>query len=90
MDKIVIIVTSVLALLSTLLGWRLSTVNRKLREAKDEAQDARKAIVVVTTHLEQEKAVAKQEQAKEKEIQEASDEEVIDIANTIIDNFNQL
>ena len=83
MDKIVIIVTSVLALLHL-----SSAGGRKLREAKDEAQDARKAIGVVTTHLEQEKA--KQEQAKEKEIQEASDEEVIDIANTIIDNFNQL
>ncbi len=88
MDKIITIITSALAILSVILGWRLSKAKEKLKKAQGEAQSARKAVKVVTTHLEQEKAVAKQESAKEKELEVAEDEEVIDIANDIIDAFN--
>ena len=88
MDKIIAIITSALAIFSVILGWRLSKTKEKLKKAQGEAQSAQKAVKVVTTHLEQEKAVAKQESAKEKELEVAEDEEIIDIANSLIDDFN--
>ena len=88
-DKVITILTAVLGLVSLLLGWRSNRLKGKLDKVEKEAQDARKALGVLTTHKEAEKAIDEQESAKEDEIEEADDEEsIVDIANDIIDAFN--
>jgi uncharacterized phage infection (PIP) family protein YhgE len=88
LTAILAVVTGVLVAIVGLYRSSLSKTKDKLKQAQGEAQSAKDAVKVVTTHLEQEKAVAKQESAKEKELEVAADEEIIDIANSLIDDFN--
>lgn len=90
MDKVITILTAVLGLVSLLLGWRSNRLKGKLDKAEKEAQDARKALGVLATHKDAEKAIDEQEKAKEDELEEAEDEEsLVAIANDIVDAFNQ-
>ena len=62
----------------------------EVKQAQKTAQDAQKATEVVITHAKAKDAIDKQETANAVKIEEAEDEEeLIDVANALIDSFNK-
>lgn len=91
--NLTLIISAVVAVLLAVLGIQRASIKKhkaEKSEALNLAKDAKKAIEVVLSHQEAEKAVTEQETALQGKIEGAEHEKVLDIADDIVNAFNKL